>query len=98
MKTLKNATQKNAIVNPDYLTVAQINELLRHHTLFYFDGLEISYDEVNNYNVSDFTFRIALSRTKELKVIYSKEYECYLTVAIPCDDVYSVNEYIVIDL
>ena len=37
MKTLKNAKQKNVLVNCDYYTIDEINEYLDQHVFFRFN-------------------------------------------------------------
>lgn len=34
----------------------------------------------------EFDYRVYANKVKEVKVIYSKEYECYMTVAVPVND------------
>lgn len=98
MKTLKNAKQKNVILNRDYYTTQNLCDLLKERCLFYFDGLEIKFDEVNYFNVNDYVYRVPLSIVKELKVIYSKEYECYLTIAVFNENAHSELEWVVVDI
>ena len=83
MKTLKNATQKNVLVNCDYYTLDEINSYLDEHVFFTFDEkFDVSYERLTSYVFGNRTVRLSLDDVKELKVIYNKEYQFYTTVAI----------------
>ena len=83
MKTLKNATQKNVLVNCDYYTLDEINSYLDEHVFFKFDEkFDVSYEHLTSYVFGDRTVRLSLDDVKELKVIYNKEYQFYTAVAI----------------
>ena len=87
MKVLKNATQKNVLVDGRWYTVAEINELLDKHILFKFDDyFNESYEHIKYSYIGD--VRLFLNKVKELKVIYNREMECYATVAVLNDDNY----------
>ena len=87
MKVLKSATQKNVSVDYSWYTVNEINEFLDMHILFTLgDDFKESYEHVNYSDVK--TVRFFLNKVKELKVIYSREMECYATVAVLYDGSY----------
>lgn len=87
MKVLKSATQKNVLVNYDWYTVNEINELLDKHIVFTIDdNFKESYEHVNYSDIKE--VRLFLDNVKELKVIYDRGYECYTTVAVLNDDKY----------
>ena len=83
MKILKNATQKNVLVNCDYYTMDEINSYLDEHVFFKFnEKIEASYEHIESYAFEDRTVRLFLEDVKELKVIYNREYQCYTNVAV----------------
>lgn len=83
MKTLKNATQKNVLVNCDYYTIDEINDYLDKHIFFTFnEKIEPSYEHFTSYTLEARTVRLFLEDVKELKVIYNREYQCYTNVAV----------------
>lgn len=83
MKTLKNATQKNVLVDCDYYTIGEINGYLDKHVFFTLNEKhETSYDHITSYTHECREVRLFLEDVKELKVIYNREYECYATVAV----------------
>lgn len=73
MKVLKKALQRNVILNKEYYTENQIDEMIRNEEVF-----KISFDE------SD-AVRISLEDVKELKVVLN-EYDFYTTVAVGKND------------
>lgn len=87
MKTLKNARQKNVLVDGAWYTVDKINELLDKHILFTFNvDFKASYEHINYSDINN--VRLFLNEVNELKVIYNKEIGCYATVAILNDGNY----------
>ena len=89
MKILKNARQKNVVVDTGFYTLDEINGYIDEHLFFTFDNnYDESYSHVTNYMVKEREVRIFLDNVKELKVIYDREYECYITVAVLNDDKY----------
>ena len=81
MKTLKNATQKNVIVNCEFYTMNEINAYLDEHVFFTLnEDFQVSYEHVSY--VSNEKVRINLDDVKELKVIYNREYQSYTNVAV----------------
>lgn len=83
MKTLKNAKQKNVLVNCDYYTIDEINDYLDQHVFFRFNKkFEVSYDNITSYTFEGRTVRLFLENVKELNVIYNRGYQCYTNVAV----------------
>ena len=83
MKTLKNATQKNVLVDCDYYTIDEINGYLDQHVLFTFnEKIEESYNHITYDVFEDRKVRLFLENVKELKVVYNREYQCYTNVAV----------------
>ena len=81
MKTLKNATQKNVLVNCEFYTMNEINAYLDEHVFFTLnEDFQVSYEHVSY--VSNEKVRISLHDVKELKVIYNRECQCYTNVAV----------------
>ena len=81
MKTLKNATQKNVLVNCEFYTMNEINDYLDERVFFTLNkDFQVSYEHVS-YNSNE-KVRISLHDVKELKVIYNREYQCYTNVAV----------------
>ena len=81
MKTLKNATQNNVLVNCEFYTMNELNAYLDEHVFFTLnEDFQVSYEHVSY--VSNVNVRISLHDVKELKVIYNREYQCYTNVAV----------------
>lgn len=92
MKTRKNTTQKNIEVNKLFYTDKQLYSMLMLDKVFYFDNENNpSHRPLNYYD--DITIRLPLSETKEIKVIYSEEFEFYTTIAVT-----NTNEQIYVTL
>lgn len=87
MKILKSAKQKNVLVDGEYYTVTEINELLDKHILFTLDkDFKVSHEHIDRSGIDN--VRLFLNKVNELKVIYNKEIECYATVAVLNDGNY----------
>ena len=83
MKTLKNATQKNVLVNCEFYTMNEINAYLDEHVFFTLnEDIQVSYEHVSYVSMEDVNVRISLDDVKELKVIYNREYQSYTNVAV----------------
>ena len=82
MKILKKAEQKNIVIEKDYYTVKEINEMLANREIFYFgDNCKTEYEPVNGWEMSDISFRIFTDDLTEVKVVLD-ESNFYTVVAI----------------
>lgn len=82
MKILKKAEQKNVVIEKDYYTVREINEMLAAREIFYFgDNCEQKYEPVNGWESSEISFRIFTDNLAEIKVVLD-ESNFYTVVAI----------------
>lgn len=73
MKVLKRAKQKNFRVNNGMYLERELQDMI--------DARLIDRPFENELD-----YRIYADSIEEIKIIYSKEYECYFTVAIPFND------------
>jgi hypothetical protein len=85
MKVLKNAGQKNVILDNDLYSWEQLRDMLNTETIWYFDSdLRVSHDTSliywNEYREKE--FRVFLEDVEELKVVYNKEWGFYETIAV----------------
>lgn len=85
MKVLKNAEQKNVILDNDFYTWEELKHMLFAETIWYFDSdYRVSHDTSliywNEYH--DMEFRVFLDIVEELKVVYNKEQGFYETIAV----------------
>lgn len=85
MKVLKNAEQKNVILDNDFYSWQQLRDMLLQEKIWYFDSdLRTSYDSSliywNEYHEKE--FRVYLDLVEEIKVVYNKEWGFYENVAI----------------
>lgn len=85
MKVLKKAVQKNVVVNMDFLNMEQQDNLLRRKFMTFISDFDLS-------------VHLYLDYVCELKVVYNKEFDMYVTVAV-IDDSYVTTglekEYVV---
>lgn len=82
MKVLKNATQKNVILDRDYYTTNQLCDMLHLEEIFYIDSeYNVSHNCMRAFDDTE-CFRVSLNMVNELKVVYNKEFENYETVAV----------------
>lgn len=81
MKVLKSAKQKNVVLASEFYTEYEVCEMMDNHKVFFITSNGISYDSVA-YMVTDTEVRIFTELINRLEVEYSKELECYMTVAI----------------
>ena len=83
MKILKNASQRNVILNKEYYTRNDLIEMLDNKTIFFIDeDCEISCNTVHVFDNPNEVYRVSLNDVNELKVVYNREFECYENVAI----------------
>ena len=85
MKVLKNAEQKNVILDNDFYSWQQLRDMLNAEIIWYFDSdLRVSYDASLIYwnEYSEKEFRVFLENVEELKVVYNKEFGFYETIAV----------------
>ena len=83
MKVLKNAKQKNVVVYREFYTIEEINKYLDSHVFFTLnEKFEASYEHVTSSILEGREVRIFLKNVKELKVIYDREFQCYINVAV----------------
>lgn len=83
MKVLKNATQKNVMLDKDYYSRNDLIEMLDNKDIFFIDeDYDISFNSVHVFDNPDEVYRVSLNDVNELKVVYNKTYECYETVAV----------------
>lgn len=85
MKVLKNAEQKNVILDNDFYSWEQLRDMLNAEIIWYFDSdLRVSRETSliywNEYNEKE--FRVFLEDVEELKVVYNKELGFYETIAV----------------
>jgi hypothetical protein len=85
MKVLKNAEQKNVILDNDLYSWEQLRDMLNTEIIWYFDSdLRVSHDASliywNEYHEKE--FRVFLEDVEELKVVYNKEWGFYETIAV----------------
>lgn len=68
MRILKNAEQANVIVNKDFYTLAQINDMLEKKIIFYFDE---SYNEQHEelWTMNNVDLRVFTCNCKDIKVV-----------------------------
>ena len=82
MKIRKRAEQHNVLLNTDYYTVDQINQLLKLEVITYFDDdFNQCYDEVSSWEVREKQFRIFTDDLEEIKVVLD-DYGHYTNVAV----------------
>ena len=82
MKVLKNARQRNFILNKDYYVSNQIKEMLENKEICFFDNFTQSCDYKKLTDIYNPIYRIFSEDLKEIKVIYNKDFGNYETVAI----------------
>ena len=85
MKVLKNAEQKNVILDNDFYTWEELRHMLSTKTIWYFDSdFRPTYDSSliywNEYHNTE--FRVYFDNVEELKVVYNKEQGFYETIAV----------------
>lgn len=81
MKILKKANQKNVIVNKDYYTPNELNDLLYNEDICYFDDkFNEKYDRLEDWEIDNITFRIFTETVERLEVVLD-DYGYYTTVA-----------------
>ena len=85
MKVLKNAEQKNVILDNDLYSWEELRHMLSTETIWYFDSdFRPSYDSSliywNEYHEKE--FRVFLEDVEELKVVYNKEWGFYENIAV----------------
>lgn len=83
MKVLKKATQQNILLNEEYYTLWEVEEMLLNKECFYIS--ESNFNECYSYEEYCQTYRrlrIFTEHIEEIKVVYNKNFECYETVAI----------------
>lgn len=82
MKILKKASQKNVILNKNYYTQGQINEMLYNKEIFYFDEhFEPCYEQMLCYQIASNDLRIFTENLSEIKVELDDIYH-YTNVAV----------------
>lgn len=94
MKTLKKTAQKNVLLNRSFYTDQEIQELARFESVTLFDShmkqieMKDLEEELDKWwwNKDNLSIRVFLENTKEIKVIYHKEFESYETVVVMQDD------------
>ena len=85
MKIRKNSEVRNFEINRWYVTDKEVLELLNNGTCEIFTSRyfeRITDYEYINIMSNDYTVRIFTSDCEEVKVIYSKEYDCYINVVV----------------
>lgn len=85
MKVLKNAEQKNVILDNDFYTWQQLRDMLITEAIWYFDSdLRVSHDTSLIYwdEYSKKEFRVFLDGVEEIKVVYNREYGFYENIAV----------------
>lgn len=86
MKIIKNAEQKNFIVDKDYYSDQELLLMARKKIIFSIDELyDIRYI-TDIRQVEDCCFRIFADMCKEVKVVYDNSFGCYKTVVITDND------------
>lgn len=83
MKIRKNAEQKNFEVDREYYNDFEIFEMIKNNDVFIFTNDFEEKEVENTWDIApDDTVRIYTDNCEEVKVIYSKEYGNYHTVAV----------------
>lgn len=85
MKILKNAEQRNMVVDKAFYTSAELREKFNSHLFMFIDTT--NFDVCYDYDMvwDDTQIRIFTEDLQEIKVIYDKEYREYRTVGITTD-------------
>lgn len=92
MKTLKRAEQKNVCLSREFYTTEQIRRFIEEEKVAVFNEqfkqlelneLDFMYDSC--YALDNYSLRIFLCNTVEIKVVYKKEYNFYNNVVIMKD-------------
>lgn len=93
MKTLKRTEQKNVHVNTDMHSVSELRKLIEAGNIAVMDSsynqlrlldLDFMYDSFNA--LDEYKLIVFLEDTKEIKVVYNKNYGFYYTVVIMNDN------------
>lgn len=86
MKIIKNAEQKNFIINNDYYADGELLTMAREKIIFCIDEFfDIRYI-TNIHQVEGTCFRIFADMCKEVKVVYDNSFGVYDTVVITEND------------
>lgn len=83
MMTRKNSEQKNVRVNKDMYTEKEIEQLVKTGYVCWLDkALNEHFNMPNWWEYKETEFIVFLEDTKEIKVVYNKEWGFYETVVI----------------